>query len=393
MREFKIFAAIADIHIGIKHISASTIKEQLKKHFIKVLKQFVYLDGIFILGDILHTIVSLNSDYAEVYLWFIDQIYKIAKDKGSTVIIIKGTPSHDNEQLQNIYSYMNNDDGVDFRIYETISEVTIWKDFKLLLLPDVRIKKNKEVEQYLTEDHSYDMILGHGLIDTMRFFVQDSEHMPTHTYEYKVDQLISSSKGPVLFGHIHQFQNIRKHFYYVGPFTVLERGGLNAGFVVGGVSVTDRRKYRIEQYINPDSANYYNLTVSKKLLDQYPIDEIIEAIDAELENTRPNDLISLRITRDDSISSVDKVLMLETRYAKDRRITITKKVKTKAEEESEQKNEERKKKFSYVQDKNLTMSSILYKYYIEEVVPSIADQFSEAARITEESFKKLLGES
>ena len=105
-----------------------------------------YLDGIFLAGDILHTIISLNSDYSELYMWFIDQVYKIAKKKKSTVIIIRGTPAHDNNQLENIKSYEHNDDGVDFRIYETIEEITIWGNYKVLILPDVKVKDKKEFE-------------------------------------------------------------------------------------------------------------------------------------------------------------------------------------------------------------------------------------------------------
>ena len=118
MREFKIFVALADLHIGNKNISPESMKKQLKKHFFDVMKNIKYLDAIFILGDILHTIISLNTEYSNLYLWFIDKVYKLAKKKNATVIIIKGTISHDNDQLNNIRSYTLNDDNIDFRIYE-----------------------------------------------------------------------------------------------------------------------------------------------------------------------------------------------------------------------------------------------------------------------------------
>lgn len=390
MREFKTFVALADLHIGVKHISASSMKKQLKEHCIKVLKEMKYLDGIFILGDILHTVVSLNSDYSEVYLWFIDQIYKIAKKKGSTVIIIKGTASHDNDQLWNIHSYINNDDGVDFRIYETVEEITIWGNYKVLVLPDVKVRELKDIDKYLAEDKSYDLILGHGLINSMRFFVQESENMPVKTYEFDVDKLIASCKGPVLFGHIHQFQTVRDHFYYVGPFTLLERGGIDAGYVVGGIYDKDRTKFKIEHYINPDSARYYDLHVGKKIIENYPIDEIIEAIDDLIADAKENDLITLRITRGDELESADKVMMLEARYRKDRRISIVKKIKTKSEEQSEKENAERKDKFAYVMDSNMDLADIIYKYYIDEVVPSLPDKMSPVARIQQDDFKRIL---
>lgn len=392
MRDFKIFVAISDIHIGIKHITAQTFKEQLKLHFINVIKKFKYLDGIFITGDILHTILSLNSDYSEVYMWFIDQVYKIARKKKSTVIIVRGTQAHDNDQLMNIYSYINNDDDVDFRIYSTVEETTIWGDYKLLILPDVKVKQLKDIGKYLTSDKHYDMILGHGLINTMKFFVQESENMPTKTYEYDVDQLIDTSKGPVLFGHIHQFQCIRDHFYYVGTFTLLERGGIDAGFIVGGIYNKDHTKFKIEHYINPDSAQYYDLDISKPVIEKYPVDDIMEAIDEIIADAKSNDLITLRITRGDELESADKVVMLEARYRKDPRFSIVKKVKTKKEEESEKENKERKDKYSYLMDSNLDMTSIVYKYYLEDILPTLPDKNNPVAKLTEDDFRRILKE-
>lgn len=390
MRNFKIFAAIADIHIGIRHISAGTFRKQLKKHFINTLMDMKCLDGIFILGDILHTVVSLNSDYAETYLWFIDQVYKVAKKRGATVIIIKGTPSHDNDQLQNIKSYTHNDDGVDFRVYETVEEITLWDDYNVLVLPDVRVRELRDIGKYLTSDKKYDMILGHGLISAMKYVTQESENMPTKVYEYDADTLIDSCKGPVLFGHIHQFQTVRNHFYYVGPFTLLERGGVNAGFVIGGILDENRTQFKIEQFLNPDSASYIDLDVNRKVLAQFPVDEIFDAIDDLIKDTKPNDLITLRITRGEDFEASDKVYLLESRYRKDRRISIVKKVKSVKEEESDKRNEERKQKFSYVMDDNTPLYSIIYKYYQDEYEPTLPDTFKPAVPITEDTFRKIL---
>ena len=392
MRDFKIFVCLADLHIGNRNVSAKDMKRQLKDHLIKEIKKYKYLDGIFILGDILHTIVSLNSEYSELYLWFIDQIYKIARKKNSIVIIIKGTQSHDNDQLSNIRSYTLNDDGVDFRIYEQVEEVTIWDNYKLLILPDVKPKSLKDIDQFITCDKKYDIILGHGTIDSMKYFIQESEHMSTKTYVYELDKLKESCKGPILFGHIHQYQELRNQFYYIGPFTLLERGGLNAGYVTVGIYDHDRSKFKVEQFVNPDSAEYLDLNVDKKLMDEYPIDQIIEAIDELIADKKENDLITLRITRGDAVDSIDKIAILESRYRKDKRISIVKKIKTKAEEESEQKNQERKEKFAYCMDNNLDMSEIMFRYYESEIIPTIVDKSSLAAKITIDDFKRILKE-
>lgn len=387
-RNFKIIAAIADIHIGIKSIRAETIKTQLKKHFIKVLMDMKHLDGIFILGDIMHTIVSLNSEYAEVFNWFIDKVYKVAKKKNATVIIIKGTLSHDNDQLNNIKHYQNNDDDVDFRIYESVDEFTLWDNYKVLVLPDVRVKELKDIDEKL--DKKYDLILGHGTIDAMQFFVQESENQPTKTYVYNVDKLMAASRGPVLFGHVHQYQNVDNKFYYVGPFTLLEHGGTDAGFAVVGIYDKDKTKYKVEHYINPDSANYYEFNIKKKILEEYPVEDIIYTIDEVLKDSKPNDLITLRITRGDSLESADKVIMLETKYRSDRRFSIVKKIKTKKEEQNEAENVKRKEKFAYVMDQSIETPDLMYRYYTDEIKPSLPDQSAPVANITLDDFYRVL---
>lgn len=388
-REFKIFVAIADIHIGLKHISAKSMKEQLKKNFIEPIKTMKYLDGIFILGDLLHTIISMNSDYAEVMQWFIDKVYKEARRrKDCVVLVLKGTISHDNDQLNNIKHYQLNDDGVDFRIYERPEAIRIWKDYKVLVLPDVRVKNTKEIDKLL-EDR-YDLILGHGTIDAMQFFVQESEDSPMKTIVYDSDKLMEHSNGPVLFGHIHQHQSIRNQFHYAGSFTLLERGVTDPGFLVGGIYDNDRTKYRIERYSNPDAPKYFEWIITKNMLEEYDALELMGAIDELLEEVGSNDLITLRITRGDDLSGADKVMMIESRYRPDKRFSITKKIKTKKEEEHEKLVAEKKEKFGYVADAKTPLHTIMFRYYESEIKPTITDPTSPLLGLTEKDIENAL---
>lgn len=388
-REFKIFVAIADIHIGLKHISAKSMKDQLKKNFIEPIKSMKYLDGIFILGDLLHTIISMNSDYAEVMQWFVDKVYKEAKRRKSCVVLIlKGTISHDNDQLNNIKHYQLNDDNVDFRIYEKPEAIRIWDDYKVLILPDVRMKSAKDIDKLLEEN--YDIILGHGTIDAMQFFIQESEDSPMKTVVYDSDKLMEHSNGPVLFGHIHQYQSIRNQFYYTGSFTLLERGVSNPGFLICGIYDKNRSKYRVERYSNPDAPKYFEWVITKKMLEDFDAPELMGAIDELLEDVGPNDLITLRITRGDDLSGADKVMMIESRYRPDRRFSIVKKIKTKKDEERDKIVAEKKEKFGYVTDNKTPLHTILYRYYESEVKPTITDPSSPLLSLTEKDIENAL---
>lgn len=390
MREFKIFAAIGDIHIGMKNISAEDMKKQLKNQFIKPIEKLPYLDGIFIVGDLFHTIISMNSPYSQLAHWFINKVYKIAKKKKSTVIIVKGTISHDNDQLNNLIQYQYNDDGVDFRIYDTVTQITIWEDYNVLILPDIRVKNKKDILDYLDNENEYDLILGHGLIDKMEFFVQESEESHMKTVVYKSDKLMNSCKGPVIFGHIHQFQHINNKFFYTGSFTLLERGITNPGFLICGIYDPDRTKFCVERYSNTDAPVYHNWEIDEEMLAEIDITELMSALDTMVSELNDNDIVTLRIKRGDSISDSDKVLMLDTRYRSDKRIKITKSISTKGLREQEAKAVEDIEKYSYLFDENLPMGEMMWRYFDEDIKPTITDPSSKIASITKEDFDKML---
>lgn len=383
-KPYKIISVLADLHIGNKRCSAETMKTQLKKYYFKQMEQIPQLDAIFVLGDIMHTIVSLNSDYSELFHWFISKIYKLAKKKDATVIILRGTPSHDNEQLNTIKHYQNNEDGVDFRVFDQISETEIFHNkFKLLIFPDVRVKKSADIEKYL--DKKYDMILGHGTIDKMQFFQQESENMPMKSYVYKCKDLCHASRGPVFFGHIHEYHEYYDQFYYCGPFTTLERGTTQAGYLLCAISSDDPSQYYVEHEQNPDAARYYEIVLDTNDILENDADTIIQAIDEYLKDSQPHDLITLRISRDNENTSADKVLLIESKYRLDKRFSIIKKIVSDDEEEKEKKYQERKSKYSYILDPTMKVPAIMYRYYDEDMRPKLNPNSPEA-KLLEEDF-------
>lgn len=386
MRDYKIIAAMADLHIANRVVSAKELKRQLKKHFFKVLEQLPVLDGILILGDITHTSISLSSDYSELFYWFINRVYRMAKIKGALVCIVKGTQSHELDHLDNLKALIDNDDGVDFRIYDTVEEITLWDNYKVLVLPDVKVKQLSDVDKYLEEYHRYDMILGHGMIEQMQYVQQESENIPTKTYYHDIHKLMWASKGPILFGHIHQYQHMNNKFYYVGPFTMLERGWYDAGFAIVGIYDKDRTKFKVEHYINPDSASFYDIKVTSKILDTVPIDDLIEAIDSILNEAKDNDLITLRIHRGSEVESADKVLLLENRYRPDKRVSIVKKIKSVQEVERDREHDALKERYAYLLDQSIELPTLAYQYYVTDFRPMIPDQRSQAAQLTEQDF-------
>lgn len=390
MRKFKIFTVIADIHIGKKHVSADTLKKSLKKYYIEPMKTMKYLDAIFVAGDILDTVLSMNTDYAEVFNWLASKLYGIAKTRKCPCIIIKGTRSHDNEQLNNIKHYQVNDDGVDFRIYENVDVIKLFDErFKVLLLPDVKVRHPEDIEKYYNT--KYDLVIGHGTISTMQFFVQESENMPTKTYVYNVDKLMSICRGPIIFGHIHQHIRYKEKFFYVGSFDKLERGsdGQN-GFLVCGISMDDSSNYKVEQFVNETASKYYNIELTKDIIRESSIDDLLYYLDLCISDAGDTDLISIKITRDDDNESMDKVLMIDARYRSDKRVSIKKKIKNKNKDDIEKDMSDKREKYSYIMDTDLNVSEIMYRYYEGGHKDKI--DIESTVEVSVDVFKEMLGE-
>ena len=90
------------------------------------------------------------------------------------------------------------------------------------------------------------------------------------------------------------------------------------------------------------------------------------------------------------MGSADKVLILETRFKRDRRFSIIKKILSEKEIEREAKIKERKDKYAYLLDETIELPEILWSYYQTDIKPTIPDQTSLAASLTEQDFKDAL---
>ena len=386
---YKIFASIGDLHIGNRNVQASDLKRQLKEHFFSPLSHFHKLDMIAVLGDTTHQVISLNSSYAELTAWFASEVYKLAKKKNAVVVWILGTPSHDLSNLDTIKHYQTYDD-VDFRFYDKFTRDRVWDSYEFLAMPDLKVSDKKVVRDLLDPNHPVDFILGHGLIADMEFFSQESESNPTKTYVYTIDELEAASRGPVLFGHIHSYRRYGTKFVYGGPFTLLERGGDSAGFLVSGIADRDHTKFVVEHYDNPDASDYYDLEVTPKMLREIPTGDIVAAINEIAEEARGNDIFTLRITRDDDMDSLDKVVIIETHFRKDRRFSIVKKIRSKKQEEREEQQKQRKERYNYIMDEGIGLAEIMYTYYINDMKPLMPDQSSIAATLIQEDFERAI---
>lgn len=367
MRPYYVFASISDIHIGNKILSPKSFKKQLKNQYFDKLYNSANLDAIFVLGDVADYILGFGTAYAEVHMWFGRELLKLASHHKATVVVVSGTPSHDNDQFTMWEDYVNNDEDVPFFVCTSFQQLTIMKDFKLLILPDKKVTKiEKSLVKALLSD-TYDMILGHGVIDKMEFFEQESENVSTTSYVYPVKELLNCTLGPILFGHIHQFTQYENKFFYISSFTKLERKVGNHGFMMTIMMKDDHTKYLCELEINNESINFHRISFDQDDLNTDSIEKIIEKIENLIKSSGEDDLIQIKLKVNENPIVLQNVMMIENRFRhSNKRVTIVKKRKNVNDEIRELAEKEELEQSSYLFDKNLKISEIFSRYFNEE---------------------------
>lgn len=350
MRDFKVIAAIADIHIGNKAISWKEYKYQIKCGIINKLENMAFLDGIVICGDTLHYQISLNSEYANVFQWFASKIVKIAKKKGAFVRFIKGTRSHDLDQLETIRQYEDEFD-INFKIYNEFGFETI-DGYNYAFIPEEYISvpiKEYYKELFNKSDGYFDMIFGHGTIEQTQFVKQDSENIDNKAPVFKLKDLYRVCRGPIIFGHIHTPMTFNNKFYYVGSALRTCHGEEeDKGWNII-TYIKNEGLYRVDKIINEYTFIFKELKIENRFIEKTDVNDIINYINDFIYKNKV-DKLSLKINCIDKEETTVKIELLKKYFSKNKNITSTFKIMSQKAYEKEENMIKRKEKKSYLQD-------------------------------------------
>ena len=247
-----IIATIADIHFNA--VKPELLFKQLNEIFLEYLRN-EKVDMVVIAGDFYDSIISLNSKSAKYSIEFITELIKISYHTGIKYIrMIKGTSSHDNNQLENLKIFERSKD-LSFKIFNTVTSEEI-EGFKFLYVPEEYMKNPDEYyEEYF--DEKYDMVFGHGMFRETSFQASKQESAITLSKApiFDSDKFCKMSKGPVIFGHIHKSCVIKDKIYYVGSFSRWVYGEEEPkGFLI--------------TYLNPNG-EFTNTFIENKLAEKY----------------------------------------------------------------------------------------------------------------------------
>lgn len=348
-RDFKVISAIADVHIGNKAISWKEYKYQLKKGVIEKLEKMTFLDMIVICGDTLHCQVSMNNDYASVFFWFIGKLVKIAKKKKSVIRIIKGTRSHDLDQLDTIKFY-EDDPEIDFKIIDDYMIESIdGCNYAYIAENYIDLPVKEYYEEIFNKPKKYfDIIFGHLTIEQTQFTEQNSENLNTQAPIFKLKDFYKVSNLTVC-GHIHSPMNFNDRFFYVGS-TLRTCHGEEHDKGWNVITYLPKEKlYRVDKIVNEYTFNFNTLEVSNRFIEKNDVDHIVEHVENYIEKNNV-DRLSLKITCIDKEETTVKIELLKKYFAKNPNITTQFKVLSEKSYEQETKSKKDKEIKPYLKD-------------------------------------------
>lgn len=284
---------IADIHFGA--FDPQLQYTLLKNNFIKQIAEYPVLDYIVIAGDLYDHKMMANSAGIMYASLFIDDVVSIAREKGSTVILIHGTFSHDANQLVNHYHYLN-DPSVDFKVIETIQFVET-HGLRMLCIPELYGYPEEEYQKYLQYSGYYDLAFLHGTVKGAVYGDNVGNGRLFDIHDFRM------CKGIICCGHVHVAGCYEGYITYCGSFSRYRFGEeQEKGYLT---TVLDKSNYRSYVHFNVVESPLY-VTLDYDDLTQNDPKAIIDYINA-LQKDRGIDYLKIKFKV--PISGPDKVII------------------------------------------------------------------------------------
>lgn len=201
---------ISDLHFG--KMNPKIQYDLLYNQFILKI-QNIQMDFVCISGDLFDHKMYAENDGIMYAIKFVNDVLSICEQHDAKLIVIKGTASHDSDQLKLLYHILTNH-WRNFAIVETIGIVE-HKGYRVLCIPEEHGLPVETYNQYLFNSGFYDMVIFHGLLKNSCYGANvptiDTQGPPIFDISH-----FYMCKGPIIGGHIHVANCFQTHMYYTG---------------------------------------------------------------------------------------------------------------------------------------------------------------------------------
>lgn len=358
MKQSLVVVTIGDIHFGA--MDSKVLLKELKDEFITKLKSMPIIDMIVITGDLYDHKLSLNSNHTKASFSFLRELCDMAVQKDIAIRVVKGTLSHDNDQLDNLYMFA---DVCNFKVINQV-EGEYYRGCNILYMPEEYIDGDCNYYDGEWAKSKWDLIFGHGMIKDATFVATKQESAITmkKAIILKTELLLNICKGIIMFGHIHTPGIYRKRFYYGGSFSRWcfgeeEDKGFN--IIYYNPEYPDRTK--VEFMVNKSARIFDTVTldVSNSNID-YVTDMIKNAIDMTCYHKKR---VIVNISEDVNNPRLMASMISEIfgKYS-DIKLVINSLAKEQIRRNNDEKVERLLEEFGFIFDKSISKEEKIYRY-------------------------------
>lgn len=227
------------------------------------------------------------------------------EDWGTEIIIIEGTRTHDNLQINNLVGLFSMST-LDARVtgYTHTQPIDL-NGVNVLLVPEEYVTDQESYYgRFFKDDSKYDIIIGHGMVDKIWYAKKNKESQSELTKHmsapvFKVDDLLNHCTK-CYFGHVHMNRQYGdgNRFTYIGPYTKWEFGTTTkAGFYHVKINIDTREV--TDTFVENTSAKNYP-TVALRIDKPITLTELNDKVDTLIASVYAN------------VSNVGKVRLIVT---------------------------------------------------------------------------------
>ena len=344
----KIFleAHIADIHFGA--MDPAVQYNILQEQFISKISK-LKLDIISINGDLFDHKFMSNSDVIMYAMKFVDDLVKICKINGTTLILIHGTNYHDAGQLKLFYNYIADPD-IDIRIIESVRLENV-KGKRILCIPEMYGMGEDYYRKYTYYSGFYDSVYMHGCFKNAIYGHNEEDLNSNREPTFSIETF-NNCGGPIISGHVHVAGCFNNDFYYSGsPYRWCYGEEQPKGFIILTHNITTRQYYVHFEEIQSFRYDTINLD---NMLQSDPKDVINHIKDLQEHGV---DNVRIEFTQEN-----DSIELIKNFYKNNNNVILKYDAKGKKEKQEELKLKEKYIEYDYLLDKNLSEYEILSRY-------------------------------
>lgn len=259
---------IADIHFGV--IDPKVTYEILYEQFLKPISRIDF-KLLSIDGDLFDRKFFANHPAVQYAMKFVSDCCMLCKARNAVMIILEGTQSHDNFQIELFRDVL--DPAVDVRIVTTARFEEVY-GYKILCLPEEYGKPETYYQNVLKE--AYDMCILHGTVVGSVYGAKQENLNSTKYPVFSIDSF-DGCRGPIVAGHVHKSICLNKYIYYVSN-PIRDKFGEEEpkGFAVVWISPWGH----CFRFVPIESFNY--ITIPFMDIVSMDVDKMVQFLDAKL---------------------------------------------------------------------------------------------------------------